>query len=77
MQTAAYLWPRIGAPGRRGWLAKLGQIRAARALEAAWTKEQILEAYLNLAPFRGETQGWPPPRKCCLARMRLALTRVR
>jgi penicillin-binding protein 1C len=30
--------------------------RAVR-LEFSWSKEQILEAYLNLAPFRGEIQG--------------------
>ena len=29
----------------------------ARALEARWSKDQILEAYLNLAGFRGEAQG--------------------
>jgi penicillin-binding protein 1C len=37
--------------------AKLRQLRAARALERSWSKEQILEAYLNLATFRGELQG--------------------
>ena len=57
MQAAAFLWPEIGRPGARGWLDKLRQIRAAWALEHRWTKDQILEAYLNLAPFRGETQG--------------------
>jgi penicillin-binding protein 1C len=35
----------------------LRQARAARALEAEWSKDEILEAYLNLASFRGETQG--------------------
>jgi penicillin-binding protein 1C len=57
MQAAAFLWPEIGRPGARGWFDKLRQIRAAWALEHRWTKDQILEAYLNLAPFRGETQG--------------------
>ncbi|RVU05945.1 penicillin-binding protein 1C [Novosphingobium umbonatum] len=57
MQTAAYLWPQIGQPGRRSWIDKLAQMRAAYALERAWSKQEILEAYLNLAPFRGETQG--------------------
>lgn len=57
MQTAAFLWPDIGRPGRRGWFDKLRQMRSAWALEGAWSKPQILEAYLNLAPFRGETQG--------------------
>lgn len=57
MQLAAYLSPRIAAPGARSWLDKLRQMRAAWALEGDWSKDQILEAYLNLAPFRGEAQG--------------------
>ena len=57
MQVAAFLSPTLAAPGRRSWRDKLRQIRAARALEAGWTKPQILEAYLNLAGFRGEAQG--------------------
>jgi penicillin-binding protein 1C len=36
---------------------KLGQIGAAQQLEARWSKAQILEAYLNLVPLRGETVG--------------------
>ena len=36
---------------------KWDQIKAARVLESAWTKRQILEAYLNLSTFRGELQG--------------------
>jgi penicillin-binding protein 1C len=38
-------------------VAKLRQLRAALGLERSWSKEQILEAYLNLATFRGELQG--------------------
>ena len=57
MQTAGYVWPEIGAPGSRGWLAKARQVRAAWALERTWSKDAILEAYLNLAPFRGSAQG--------------------
>jgi penicillin-binding protein 1C len=38
-------------------LQKWRQIRSARALERRWSKEQILEAYLNLVSFRGELQG--------------------
>jgi penicillin-binding protein 1C len=38
-------------------MEKLRQVRAARLLEKKWTKEEILEAYLNLAPFRGEIRG--------------------
>ncbi len=36
---------------------KWDQIQAARALEKAWSKQQIFEAYLNLSTFRGELQG--------------------
>lgn len=45
-----------GAQGRT-WSQKVGQARAARDLERRWSKRQILEAYLNLAPFRGEVVG--------------------
>lgn len=57
MQLAGFLWPDIGHPGRRTGWDKLRQMRAAWAIESQWSKAQILEAYLNLAPFRGETQG--------------------
>jgi len=36
---------------------KLGQAVAAERLEHGWRKDQILEAYLNVVPFRGETVG--------------------
>ncbi len=39
------------------WWRKLRQMRAARGLEARWSKDQILEAYLNLLGFRGELAG--------------------
>jgi len=42
---------------RRSFLQKIRQVRAARAYEKAWSKAEILEAYLNLVPFRGELQG--------------------
>lgn len=57
MQLAGFLAPELGEPGTRGLRGKLRQIRAAHAIEAAWSKDQILEAYLNLAAFRGENQG--------------------
>jgi penicillin-binding protein 1C len=57
MQVAAFLAPDLAQPGNRSWLDKLRQMRAASALEGNWSKEQILEAYLNLAGFRGEAQG--------------------
>ncbi len=42
---------------RRSWFQKVRQIAAARVLDGKWSKDQILEAYLNLVSFRGELQG--------------------
>ena len=44
-------------PGRRTVTEKLSQSVAAQVLERRWRKDQILEAYLNLVPFRGEVVG--------------------
>ena len=49
----------LGLAPRGGLEAKWRQVRAARALEARWTKHEILEAYLNLVPVRGELRGVP------------------
>lgn len=57
MQVAGFLSVDLAAPGARGWREKLRQMRAAWALERGWNKDQIFEAYLNLAGFRGEAQG--------------------
>jgi len=57
MQVAGFLVPGLATPGARGWLDKLRQMRAAWALERGWDKDEILEAYLNLAGYRGEAQG--------------------
>jgi penicillin-binding protein 1C len=43
--------------GRRNTAQKLSQAAAALWLEQRWTKDEILEAYLNLASFRGEMVG--------------------
>ncbi len=43
--------------GGRSLAQKLGQTVAATQLERHWRKEQILEAYLNTVPFRGEIVG--------------------
>jgi penicillin-binding protein 1C len=60
MQVAAFLTPdlRRGGGGRT-LLQKWGQIRYARALESQWSKQEILEVYLNRVTFRGELQGVP------------------
>jgi len=58
MQVAAMLERSLQAKaGHRTVGQKWDQIQAARELEKAWTKRQILEAYLNLSTFRGELQG--------------------
>lgn len=58
MQLAALLDPRLRPRGGARTLAqKWGQARLALALERAWSKDQILEAYLNLVGFRGELEG--------------------
>ena len=58
MQVAAQLDDAL-RPGRqkRTMSQKWDQIKAAKELESAWSKSQILEAYLNLSTFRGELQG--------------------
>jgi penicillin-binding protein 1C len=43
--------------GGRDWGQKIGQAFTATALERHWRKDQILEAYLNLVPFRGDVVG--------------------
>jgi len=41
----------------RTFTQKIGQTVAATQLERNWRKDQILEAYLNTVPFRGEIVG--------------------
>ncbi|SEH16656.1 penicillin-binding protein 1C [Sphingopyxis sp. YR583] len=57
MQLAAFLDPGLAQPGKRDWRTKLRQMRAGQALAASWSHEQMLEAYFNLLPLRGEAQG--------------------
>ena len=45
------------ATGSRSVLQKVGQTVSAQLLERSWRKDQILEAYLNNVPFRGEMVG--------------------
>lgn len=54
MQLAGLL---AGPQRDRGWLGKLQQARHALALELFWSKREILEAWLNRLPFRGELIG--------------------
>ena len=58
MQLAAHLEPSLKPRGSRRTLGqKIDQISLARQLERYWSKNQILEAYLNLVTFRGELIG--------------------
>ena len=58
MQLAAQLDPALRpAAAGRSWPQKWDQFKAARELDQAWSKPQIMEAYLNLVSFRGELQG--------------------
>ncbi|MBL8507753.1 MAG: penicillin-binding protein 1C [Chitinimonas sp.] len=58
MQLAGLLDDSLSpADGRRSLWQKIMQMRVAGHLEADWNKPEILEAYLNLAPFRGELVG--------------------
>ena len=47
---------RAGSSGR-SMGQKIGQTLSTQVLETRWRKDQILEAYLNLVPFRGEIVG--------------------
>lgn len=57
MQLAAMLEPALQAPKFRTYTQKWRQLATALVLERHWTKDEILEAYLNLLPFRGEIVG--------------------
>jgi len=58
MQLAGLLDPALASTrGGRSVTTKIGQAAAALQIERRWSKEQILEAWLNLAPFRGEQVG--------------------
>ena len=58
MQLATLLENPWGETARPRTLArKWRQMRRAWTIEHRWTKREILEAYLNLATFRGELQG--------------------
>jgi len=59
MQLTGLLDPalRPARDGSRSLSQKWDQMGAARELEKSWSKPQILEAYFNLVPFRGELIG--------------------
>jgi len=57
MQLAGLLDDDLRAGRGRSFGQKMGQAVSATSLERGWSKDQILEAYLNLVPFRGELVG--------------------
>jgi penicillin-binding protein 1C len=58
MQLAALLDPSLSSRGHGRTLGQKGrQMWAALALERSWSKDEILEAYLNRVVFRGELRG--------------------
>jgi penicillin-binding protein 1C len=57
MQLTSLIDDEGKAPGRRSIGEKAQQTVGALWLERSWRKDQILEAYLNLVPFRGEIIG--------------------
>lgn len=57
MQLAGLLQAGSAREGRRSVGEKLAQMLLALAIERSWDKRQILEAYLNLVPWRGELVG--------------------
>lgn len=57
MQLAGLLSDSPRRSGQRSLPQKAAQAMNALLLERGWRKDQILEAYLNLVPFRGETVG--------------------
>lgn len=57
MQVAALIGTTSVPAGRRGLATKWQQMRAAWALERSWSKQQILETYINLVTYRGEVEG--------------------
>ena len=70
MQLAGLVDGDLARPaGGRSVAGKLGQIAAARQIEARWSKAQILEAYLNRVPMRGELVGVPAASQVLLGKL--------
>ncbi|MDM4766875.1 penicillin-binding protein 1C [Pelomonas sp. SE-A7] len=60
MQLAGLIDQGLARPRQgRSAMQKLGQAVIAQQLERSWSKAQILEAYLNRVPLRGELVGVP------------------
>lgn len=57
MQLASLTDPHPSRGQRRSLADKWNQMQRAWEIEAQYSKDEILESYLNLVPFRGELQG--------------------
>ena len=58
MQLAGLIDEDLARPAQgRSVVQKLGQVVVAGALESRWDKSQILEAWMNRVPLRGEIVG--------------------
>ena len=44
-------------PGRRTWLKKIAESFRALQLEIRYSKQEILQLYLNLVPYGGNIEG--------------------
>ena len=77
MQVAAQLDPALGwHKGGRSLSQKWRQLGRARELNATWSKQEILEAYLNLTQFRGDLQGVAAASGALFGRAPAGLTRA-
>ena len=76
MQLAAWLHPELERSGRRHALQKWRQLRQALAIERRWTKEQVLEAWLNRTAFRGELEGIDAASRALFAKRPAGLDRI-
>lgn len=76
MQVVNLIYPRMKVLRRYSViLYKILQGLSAIRLELDWSKEDILEAYLNLAPLRGELIGFPTASRVLYNKYPQALTK--
>jgi penicillin-binding protein 1C len=76
MQLAAALHPELERSGRRDASQKWRQVRQAIAMERSWSKDQLLEAWLNLTAFRGELEGIDAASRALFAKRPAGLERA-
>ena len=76
MQLAAALHPELERSGRRDAAQKWRQVRQAIAMERSWSKDELLEAWLNLTAFRGELEGIDAAARALFAKRAAGLERA-